>query len=114
MNDSNPYEAPETDLQTADEIGDPRGVAAGRGTAWLSEGFGLFKESPMIWIVMIIAIFLIQAVLALIPVVGQIVGNIIWPVFTAGIMAGCAALDDGDELSISHLFAGFLKNPGHC
>lgn len=112
MNDSNPYEAPETDLQTADEIGDPRGVAAGRGTAWISEGFGLFKQSPMIWIIIMVVMFVVQIVLALIPVVGQIAGNVIWPVFTAGIMAGCAALDDGEELSISYLFAGFSEKAG--
>lgn len=109
MNDSNPYEAPATDLQTADEVGDPRGVEAGRGWAWISEGFGFFKKSPLIWIVILVIAFVIQMVLAFIPVIGQIVGNLIWPVFTAGFMAGCAALDDGDDLSVSHLFAGFSE-----
>lgn len=109
MTDSNPYEAPSTDLQTADDIGDPRGVEAGRGTAWISEGFGMFKQSPLIWILIVIVLFVIQILLAFIPVVGQIVGNLAWPIFTAGIMAGCAAMDDGDELSVSHLFAGFTE-----
>jgi len=112
MNDSNPYEAPATDLQTADDIGDPRGVEAGRGTAWISEGFGLFKESPMTWIIIMIVMFLIQIVLAFIPIIGQIASNLIWPVFTAGIMAGCAALDDGEELTVGHLFTGFSVKMG--
>jgi len=112
MNESNPYEAPDTDLQTADEIGDPRGVEAGRGTAWISEGFGMFRQSPLTWILLVIVMFVIQIVLAFIPVIGQIAGNIIWPIFTAGIMAGCAAMDEGDELTVGHLFAGFSEKMG--
>ncbi|MCW8964927.1 MAG: BPSS1780 family membrane protein [Gammaproteobacteria bacterium] len=112
MNESNPYEAPDTDLQTADEIGDPRGVEAGRGMSWISEGFGMFKQSPLTWILLVIVMFVIQIVLAFIPVIGQIAGNIIWPIFTAGIMAGCAAMDEGDELTVGHLFAGFSEKMG--
>jgi hypothetical protein len=112
MTESNPYEAPATDLQTADDIGDPRGVEAGRGTAWISEGFGLFKQSPLNWILIIVVMFVIQIVLAFIPIIGQLVSNLVWPIFGAGIMAGCAALDEGDELSISHLFAGFTEKLG--
>jgi uncharacterized membrane protein len=112
MSENNPYEAPSTDLQTADEIGDPRSVSAGRGTAWIGEGFGYFKQSPLIWIVILILMVIIQAVLALIPIIGQIAGNIIWPALIAGIMLGCAALDEGEDLSISHLFAGFSAKMG--
>ena len=112
MSESNPYEAPETDLQTADEIGDPRGVSAGQGTSWIGEGFGYFKQSPLIWIVIMVIMFIIQVVLALIPVIGQIAGNIIWPALIAGVMLGCAAMDDGEDLSISHLFAGFSAKMG--
>ena len=112
MNESNPYEAPSTDLQTADEIGDPRGVEAGRGTGWIGEGWGMFKASPLNWIVIMVIMVIIQMVLAFIPVIGQLVGNIIWPVFMAGIMLGCAALDEGDDLTIGHLFAGFSAKLG--
>jgi hypothetical protein len=110
--ESNPYEAPSTDLQTADEIGDPRGVSAGQGTAWIGEGWGYFKQNPLIWIVIMVIMFVIQIVLAFIPIIGQIAGNIIWPVFMAGIMIGCAAMDDGDDLTIGHLFAGFSAKLG--
>ena len=109
MNESNPYEAPSTDLQTAEGIGDPRGVEAGRGTAWIGEGWGLFKQSPLTWILLIVVLFVINIVLAFIPVIGQVISNVIWPVFSAGILAGCAALDEGDELSMNHLFAGFSE-----
>ena len=112
MNESNPYEAPSTDLQTSDEVGDPRGVEAGRGTAWIGEGFATFKASPLNWVIITVLLIVIQIILGLIPIIGQIAGNIIWPLFIAGIMLGCAALDEGDDLTIGHLFAGFSAKPG--
>ncbi len=112
MNENNPYEAPETDLQTADEIGEPRALSTGRGTSWLGEGFGYFKQSPLIWIVIMVLIVIIQMVLALIPVAGQIIANLVFPAFMAGIMLGCAALDEGEDLTIGHLFAGFSAKMG--
>jgi hypothetical protein len=34
------------------------------------------------------------------------------PVFAAGVMLGCKALDSGEELELSHLFGGFRSRTG--
>lgn len=40
------------------------------------------------------------------------INYMLFPIFIAGIMAGCATLDEGGSLTINHLFAGFSKKSG--
>jgi uncharacterized membrane protein len=88
-----------------------RTLSADRGLSWISEGFSLFKRNPIIWIVLTIILFFIGFALSLIPVIGQLLFALASPVFLAGLMEGCRVLSRGGELEISHLFAGFQKNP---
>ncbi len=89
---------------------EPRQVAASQGWQWIVEGFGLFKKSPIIWVVLFIILFLIIIALHFIPILGPLVFYILSPVFLAGLMVGCKAQQSGEELEIVHLFAGFKKN----
>lgn len=89
---------------------EPRQVATGQGWQWIVEGFGLFKKSPVIWVVLVIILFLIAIVLHFIPILGPLVLYILSPVFFGGLMMGCKAQQNGEELEIMHLFAGFKKN----
>ena len=89
---------------------EPRQVAAGQGWQWIVEGFDLFKKSPIIWIVLFIVLVLIAVVLNFIPILGPLVFYILSPVFLGGLMIGCQAQQNGEELEIAHLFAGFKKN----
>ena len=90
-----------------------RSVAAGQGWLWIRDGFGLFRQNPVIWIALFFIYLLICMVLSVVPVVGPIVLNLLAPVFVAGFMMGCRALDAGEELEINHLFAGFKHNTAH-
>lgn len=90
-----------------------RQVSARRGLDWIVEGFALFRRNPLIWIVLFSAYLLIGMVLSMVPVLGPIVLNLLAPVFLAGFMVGCRVLDEGGELEISHLFAGFQHHAAH-
>jgi len=87
-----------------------RQVNAGNGWNWISGGFAIFKQSPVIWIVLFFIYVLIGMALSIIPVIGPIVFNVLAPVFMAGFMMGCRALEMGEEIEINHLFAGFKQN----
>jgi uncharacterized membrane protein len=87
-----------------------RKVNAGNGWNWISGGFAIFKQSPVIWIALFFIYVLIGMALSIIPVVGPIVFNVLAPVFMAGFMMGCRALEMGEEIEINHLFAGFKQN----
>jgi hypothetical protein len=86
-----------------------RVVAAGRGWRWLADGFTLFRKSPAMWIALTLALGLIWMVSLIIPILGPLLFNLLSPVFFAGLMIGCRALEREGDLEISHLFAGFRQ-----
>jgi len=83
---------------------------AGRGVEWISEGFGLFRLNPLIWIVNFLIFLGILMVLSMIPLFGTIGSLLIQPVLVGGLMLGCRALEEGQEFTIEHLFDGFKQN----
>jgi hypothetical protein len=87
-----------------------RQVNAGHAWNWIVGGFGLFKQNPVIWIALFFIYLLVAMVLSIVPLVGPIVLNLLAPVFMAGFMLGCRALEMDEELEINHLFAGFKTN----
>jgi uncharacterized membrane protein len=109
---SNPYAAPRA--QVVDETLVPgnfipggRGVPAGHGLNWLTEGWELFKAAPAIWIAIVVVFFIILMFCAFIPFVGPLAQNLLMPVLMAGIAIGCRAIDEGRSLEFKHLFDGF-------
>ncbi len=85
-------------------------VPSGRGFDWISEGFGLFRLNPLIWIVNLVIFLAVITLLSLIPLVGSIAAILLQPVFIGGMLLGCQALKRGEELRIEHLFDGFRHN----
>lgn len=84
-----------------------RRVRAWQGWRWISEGYALFRQNPVIWIALFFIYVLIAMGLSIVPLLGPIVLNLLAPVFMAGFMIGCRAMEEGEELEINHLFAGF-------
>jgi uncharacterized membrane protein len=88
---------------------EPRAVSAGHGWAWIVQGYLLFRKSPAIWLSLLILLFFTMKVLLRVPLAG-IVFVLLMPLFIAGLMEGCRALERGQALELSHLFAGFRRN----
>lgn len=92
------------------ELSASRKVSAANGWVWVKRGWQIFKTSPAIWVVLILAYMLLMFILSKVPLIGPFLMIILSPLFSAGYLVGCRAIDRGDELEISHLFAGFQKN----
>ena len=87
-----------------------RKVNAASGWLWLKQGYWLFKKSPVLWVVLV-TIGLVGLIgLATIPVVGDPLATLLFPLLLAGFMLGCRALERDEELELAHLFAGFQHN----
>ena len=84
-----------------------RQVDAKQGWQWIVTGFFLFRKVPLVWILLCTTLLLIAATLSLIPMAGQFIFTLLSPVFLAGLMIGCRALEQGGKLELSHLLAGF-------
>ena len=118
MSTPNPYAAPkaavadDTVILNADFVPGGRTVEAGNGWGWIASAWALFKRQPFLWIGMIVLLLVMLIAASIIPIVGGILITLFAPVFAAGIVIGCRALDEGGELEIGHLFAGFRNRAG--
>ena len=89
-----------------------RTVAGGRGWDWIVEGYALFRKQPGMWILATVVLGVIFIVVSMIPILGSLANALLLPIFGAGLMLGCKALDQGGALEIEHLFAGFKQKTG--
>jgi hypothetical protein len=120
MDEQNPYAPPQDDTSRAPEgpagpegfVPDGRGVEAGRGYQWITEGWELFKKNPGVWILMTVIHLAIVIGLSFVPYAGQFVGYLLSPFFSAGFALGCHALREDRPFEVGVLFAGFSRSPG--
>ncbi len=98
-----------TDLKTNSNI-NVRIVPVANAWPWIADGFKIFWKNPLMWFVLLIIYLLIIVPLSLIPFVGGIAATLLAPVFSAGLMWGCKAITENQDLEINHLFAGFKHN----
>ena len=87
-----------------------RKVNASHGWMWIKNGYWLFKKSPVLWVVLTAIGVAGLLGIAIIPVVGDPLATLLFPVLLAGFMFGCHALAKGEELELAHLFAGFQQH----
>jgi uncharacterized membrane protein len=90
----------------------PRTVDADRGLAWWSEAWRLFTPAAGAWLLIIILLIILNVVLTVIPLVGHVIGQLLFPIFAGGLMLGCRAVDRGEPLTVGYLFAGFGTRTG--
>jgi uncharacterized membrane protein len=89
-----------------------RTLGAGAGWDWIPAGWRLFAKAPLMWILSLVIVFVIAIICAIIPILGQLVFQVLQGVFYAGFMVACRSLEAGGEFEIEHLFAGFKRNFG--
>jgi hypothetical protein len=89
-----------------------RTVPAGNGWKWIVEGWALFMRAPGMWIGIALLWVVLSLAVGLIPVIGTLASPIVGIAFAAGLLLGCRALDEGGELKVDHLFAGFRERFG--
>ena len=102
-----------SDAQSASFRAEARAVGAGRGWDWIVEAFALFRLQPGMWILMVVILGVLFVLMSMIPVLGSLASALLLPIFGAGLMLGCRALDREGTLEMSHLFAGFKEKTGN-
>ena len=80
---------------------------AGDGVKWIGDGWPLFTKAPLMWILSLIIMVVIAVILGFIPILGQIVFQLVTPVFYAGLVVACRSLERGGDFELEQLFAGF-------
>lgn len=78
------------------------------GRQWFIDGWKLFIKKPLLLILGGIIWMVLEIALALIPVVGEMVDGLLFPVLYGGFLYGIRELDEQRKLKISHFFQGFI------
>src|SRR3954465_11822694 len=86
-----------------------RAVPAGNGWKWIVEGWALFMRAPGMWIGIALLWAVLSLAVGLLPIIGTLASPIVGLTFAAGLVLGCRTLDEGGELKVDHLFAGFRE-----
>ena len=85
---------------------------AGRGLDWLLDGFAIFWKNWLTWIGVTAFLIILSLLSNVVPVLGGLVLQLIFPVFIGGLMLGCQAADQGDGFTFEYLFSGFTRRTG--
>jgi hypothetical protein len=87
-------------------------VGAGRGARWLGEGWQLFRASPLGWLALVFAYWLLMTIVSLLPYAGIAAAAVIVPALSVGFMAAARAAERRGRLELVLLFDGLRHAPG--
>lgn len=82
-------------------------LSAGHGWRWLSEGFALFRKSPLMLSLIVFSYWMMMAIVGSVPMLGQILVTLGIPIFSVSLMNTCRAIDRGETVKPFMLFSGF-------
>jgi uncharacterized membrane protein len=89
---------------------EPQRLQAGRGWEWIKQGYALFMKAPLLWVVVLLICLAAVLGISAIPMIGEPLVSLMMPALVVGLMAGCRALQNGEELELAHLFIGFRQH----
>lgn len=88
-------------------------VPADRSIQWIQAGWQIFMSNPGMWVLVALLLTLLLAILPLLlPGIGSLVVLMLCPAFLAGLVLGCDALKQRQELPLDCLFAGLRGHAG--
>jgi uncharacterized membrane protein len=85
-------------------------VPAGRGVAWVTQAFHLFRRQPFAWIGLCSGWLVITFVLMMLPLVGGPLASFLQPAFFASFAMAARKQEGGGAPLMADLFAGFKRN----
>lgn len=80
--------------------------------AWYKMGWQWFMVNPVTWMLLIVAYFVILMGLQLIPVFGSLIGAVLWPGLSAGLLIAAKKSSQGTSISVNDLIS-VLSDSAH-
>jgi hypothetical protein len=85
-------------------------IPPGRGAAWLTQSFHLFRRQPFAWIGLCSGWLVVTFVLMLLPLVGGPLASFLQPAFFASFAMAARKQEGGGPPIMGDLFSGFKRN----
>lgn len=89
---------------------EPQHLTAGQGWQWIKQGFAIFMKAPLLWVVLLIICLVTALAISSVPIIGEPFVSLLMPAIIVGLMSGCRALVQDEELELAHLFSGFKQH----
>ena len=85
---------------------------ARHGIVWLKAAYAMFRQAPLVWLLVLFTYYLLVAIAGLGPwaPIGQVVAGVLKPVFAVGFLAAAWTQERGGRPKLEHLFRGFRSN----
>jgi uncharacterized membrane protein len=83
---------------------------AARGWTWVKQGYQLIMLNPLMSITFALIGALAMFAALKVPVLGPLLAILLMPIVMAGYMRVCRALEEDEEVELTHLFEGFRKH----
>jgi hypothetical protein len=80
------------------------------GILWLRKAVEMLSAARVSWLMLLLAYYLIQVLVSVIPLVGPLAMMVLRPVFTVGFLAAAWTQERGGQPGFLHLFRGFRTN----
>lgn len=77
------------------------------GWSWIKQGVLLFRRQPAEMLTLFFAYMFVNMAMGLIPLAGQFLPLLLYPVFSMSFMQACRQIEDGKRIYPSLLVAGF-------
>lgn len=87
---------------------DNSGYTMKDGKQWFIDGWKLFTKNPLLLLLGTVIWVLLEVLLAVIPVVGEIVDGLLFPIMYAGFLYAIREADEQRKINIKHFFQGFI------
>src|SRR5512135_1698059 len=85
-------------------------MSAARGWTWVKQGYQLITRNPLMAITLALIAALVLFVALKVPLFGPLVTVLLMPVIMVGYMRVCRALEEDEDVELTHLFEGFQKH----
>lgn len=87
-----------------------RKLNAARGWIWVKQGYQLIMRNPLMSVTFALVGTLAMFAALKVPLLGPLLAVLLMPVLVAGYMRVCRALEEDEEIELTHLFEGFQKH----
>ncbi|MES2257910.1 MAG: BPSS1780 family membrane protein [Pseudomonadota bacterium] len=84
-------------------------LPAGTGWLWIKQGFALYRKQPGALTLLFLLYAMLNLLLGVIPLLGQVAAVVLIPVFSVAFMQACAHIDQGKRVMPALLSTGFQK-----
>ena len=84
-------------------------LPASTGWLWIKQGFDLFKQQPGGLTSLAMLYAMLNLVLSIVPLVGQLAAIVLIPAFSVAFMQACADVEQGKRVVPALLLSGFRK-----